>query len=243
MADVIVKTENVHKSYSLGKTAVHALRGVTLDIYRGEYLCIMGPSGSGKSTFFNMVGGLDQPTEGKVVINGVDISKMRTDELSWLRCKTVGYVFQSFNLIDILTAMENVALPMSFVGMDEQESFDKAARILERVGLGHRLHHLPDAVSGGQRQRIAIARALANDPAIILADEPTGNLDIHTGEEIIRLLKELTEESGTTVVTVTHDMKMFDISDRIVWIRDGQIERVADRSELNIRVGGVGGGK
>jgi putative ABC transport system ATP-binding protein len=186
-----------------------------------------------------MVGGLDQPSRGQVTINNAEISKMRSDELSWLRCKTVGYVFQSFNLIDILTALENVSLPMTFVGMDPEEANDKAARILEKVGLGHRLHHLPDAVSGGQRQRIAIARALANDPAIILADEPTGNLDIHTGEEIIKLLKKLTEESGTTVVTVTHDMKMFDISDRIVWIRDGAIERIAKRSELSIRIGGV----
>lgn len=239
MTKPIVEARDVCKTYTLGKTSVKALAGVTLDVFEGEYLCIMGPSGCGKSTFFNMIGGLDQPTTGDVRIRGQEIADMSGDELSWLRCKTVGYVFQSFNLVEILTALENVSMPMIFAGVDEAEAQERAAAILDKVGLGHRMDHLPEAVSGGQRQRIAIARALANNPAIILADEPTGNLDLHTGEEIIKLLKDLTQEFGTTVVTVTHDMKMFDISDRVVWLRDGQIVRVARRDELDIKVGGL----
>ena len=234
----IVTARNISKVYLLGKTKVQALKDVSLDIYEGEYLCIMGPSGSGKSTLFNIVGGLDTPTTGRITINNIDISSMNSNELSWHRCKTIGYVFQSFNLIDILTAQENVAQPILFSGIKEKEAMDKAAAILEKVGLAHRLTHLPSEVSGGQQQRIAIARALANDPKIILADEPTGNLDFNTGEEIINLLKSLTEEFGTTVITVTHDTKMFNISDRIVWIRDGLVERVANTKDLNIKVAG-----
>ena len=234
----IVTAKNISKVYLLGKTKVHALKDVSLDIYEGEYLCIMGPSGSGKSTLFNIVGGLDTPTTGQVTINNVDISLMNSNELSWHRCKTIGYVFQNFNLIDILTAQENVAQPILFSGFSEKEAMNKAATILEKVGLAHRLTHLPAEVSGGQQQRIAIARALANDPKIILADEPTGNLDFNTGEEIINLLKNLTKEFGTTVITVTHDTKMFNISDRIVWIKDGFVEKVANTKDLDIKVAG-----
>lgn len=237
--EVIVHVSEVWKTYQQGGHDLHALRGVSTDVYKGEYLCIMGPSGSGKSTLFNMVGGLDLPSKGLININGQDISKLSPDQLSYLRAQTVGYVFQSFNLIDILTAQENVSLPMIFNGTDEKEANEKAAKLLERVGLGHRLDHLPAEVSGGQQQRMAIARALANDPKIILADEPTGNLDLTTGESIIKLLKELSEEHGTTVIAVTHDMKMFNVSDRIIWIKDGNIDRVANRDELNIKVGGI----
>ena len=237
--EVIVNVDTVWKTYKQGEHDLHALKGVSAEVYAGEYLCIMGPSGSGKSTLFNMVGGLDIPTKGEVKINGYDIAKLKSDQLSYLRSKTVGYVFQSFNLIEILTAVENVALPMIFSGIDEDEANEKASKILERVGLGHRLHHTPSEISGGQQQRMAIARALANDPKIILADEPTGNLDLKTGESIIELLKELSQEKGTTVIAVTHDMKMFNVSDRIIWIKDGNIDRVANRDELDIKIGGI----
>lgn len=238
--EVIVKSEDVKKIYKLGSEEVHALAGVTLDVYRGEYLCIMGPSGSGKSTFFNMVGGLDTPSCGTLTIEGYDIGSLTKGQLAWLRCNKVGYIFQRFNLIDVLTALENVMLPLTFAGVETAEAEARSVEVLKAVGLGHRINHLPAEVSGGQQQRIAIARALANKPAILLADEPTGNLDLHTGEEIINLLKELSIENNTTVIAVTHDMKMFNVSDRVVWIRDGAIERVARRDEINIRVGGIG---
>lgn len=237
--DIIVTARDVSKIYQMGKLEVRALNGVSLDIRRGEYLCIMGPSGSGKSTFFNMVGGLDIPSLGELRIEGYDLRTLSSLELAWLRCNKVGYVFQQFNLIEVLTALENVVLPMVFAGIDQDEANDKAAKVLEQVGLGSRLHHLPSEVSGGQRQRIAIARALANRPPILLADEPTGNLDLKTGEEIINLMKDLSVQYGTTVVSVTHDMKMFHVSDRVCWIRDGRIERVANRDEIDIRVGGI----
>lgn len=237
--DVIVKAKDVKKIYQRGAEKVHALDGVSLEIYRGEYLCIMGPSGSGKSTFFNMVGGLDQPSVGILEIENHDISKLDSGQLAWLRCNKVGYVFQSFNLIEVLTAVENVSLPLAFAGVEEEEAEERAVEALKSVGLGHRLTHFPHEVSGGQQQRIAIARAIANKPPILLADEPTGNLDLHTGEEIINLMKQLSTKNGTTVVAVTHDMKMFNVSDRVVWIRDGKIERVSNRGDIDIRVGGI----
>jgi putative ABC transport system ATP-binding protein len=240
--NIIVKARDVRKIYKLGVEEVHALAGVSLDVYRGEYLCIMGPSGSGKSTFFNMVGGLDTPSSGLLEIEGMDISTMSQAQLAWLRCNKVGYIFQSFNLIEVLSALENVTLPMTFSGISDEEAEARAVEVLKQVGLGHRIHHLPGEVSGGQQQRIAIARALANKPSILLADEPTGNLDLYTGEEIIKLLKDLSVENNTTVIAVTHDMKMFHVSDRVVWIRDGAIERVARRDEIDIRVGGIKGG-
>lgn len=237
--EIIVKAHDVHKVYQLGAEEVRALAGVTLDVYRGEYLCIMGPSGSGKSTFFNMVGGLDTPTRGVLEIEGQDISTLTKAQLAWLRCNKVGYVFQSFNLIEVLTALENVTLPMTFAGVETAEAEERAVTILKQVGLGHRLHHLPKEVSGGQQQRIAIARALSNRPAILLADEPTGNLDLVTGEEIINLLKQLSVENNTTVIAVTHDMKMFNVSDRVVWLSDGCIDRIARREEIDINIGGI----
>ncbi len=239
--EVIVRAVDVHKVYRMGVEEVRALDGVTLDVYRGEYLCIMGPSGSGKSTLFNMIGGLDTPTRGKLEIEGYDLSGLGKAQLAWLRCNKVGYIFQQFNLIDVLTALENVTLPMTFAGLSGEEAESRATEVLTRVGLGERLHHLPSELSGGQQQRVAIARALGNQPGIVLADEPTGNLDLITGERIINLLKELSVEIGTTVVAVTHDMKMFDVSDRVSWIRDGRIERVARRDEIDIQVGGVRG--
>jgi len=229
-----VETEDLAKYYKMGTYIVKALDGVNLKIRRGEYVSIMGPSGAGKTTLFNMIGGLDRPTRGKVYIDEVDISKLDAYELAWLRARKIGYIFQTFNLIPVLTALENVMLPMIFAGVRREERIRKARELLERVGLGDRLYHRPTELSGGQQQRVAIARALANDPAIVLADEPTGNLDLQTGLRIVQLLKELNVERGVTVITATHDLKMIDVSDRIVWIRDGMIERVEERAAIEL---------
>jgi putative ABC transport system ATP-binding protein len=232
-----VQTQDVRKVYKMGKIEVHALRGVSLDILEGEFLAIMGPSGSGKSTFFNMIGGLDKPTGGKVFIDEVDIAQLDAYELAWLRCRKIGYIFQSFNLIPVMTCFENVMLPMTFAGVPSEEAFERSCNILRQVGLGHRLTHKPPQMSGGQQQRIAVARALANQPAILLADEPTANLDTKTGQEIIDLLVGLCRDLGVTVICATHDMKMLDKCDRVVWIRDGQCDRIEDRANIDIQVG------
>ncbi len=239
--DMVVRTRGVKKVYDLGKVKVEALRGIDLEIRRGEYISIMGPSGSGKSTLFNMIGGLDKPTEGRVYIDEVDVAQLDAYELAWLRCRKIGYIFQTFNLIPVMTALENVTLPMIFAGMNPDDARDKGVELLKRVGLGDRVHHKPYELSGGQQQRVAIARALANDPAIILADEPTGNLDLKTGKEIINLLKTLNREKQVTVISATHDLKMIDVSDRIFWIRDGRIERVERRADISIEVGEIEG--
>ncbi|MBM4037585.1 MAG: ABC transporter ATP-binding protein [Planctomycetes bacterium] len=223
----------------MGSVETHALRGVSLDIFAGEYMSIMGPSGSGKSTLFNMIGGLDKPTSGKVFIDEVDIAQLDAFELAWLRCRKIGYVFQTFNLIPVMTCLENVSLPMVFAGLSADDAREKAAGLLKLVGLGERLKHKPPQLSGGQQQRVACARALANDPAILLADEPTGNLDLKTGEEIIELLHRLKEEHGVTIITATHDMKMLAVSDRVVWIRDGLCDRIEERKALDIRIGEI----
>jgi len=218
----------------MGPVTVKALDGVDMKIKRGEYLSIMGPSGSGKSTLFNMVGGIDRPTRGRVYIDGVDIAKLDAYELAWLRCRKIGYIFQTFNLIPVLTAMENVTLPMIFAGVGREERVARAREILETVGLGDRLDHKPAELSGGQQQRVAIARALANRPVIILADEPTGNLDLETGLDIINLLREMNKNEGVTVIAATHDLKMLDVSDRIVYLRDGRVDRYETRAEVYI---------
>ncbi|HID95032.1 MAG TPA: ABC transporter ATP-binding protein [Candidatus Latescibacteria bacterium] len=237
----IVRTEDLKKIYKMGSTEVEALSGVNLEIQAGEYLSIMGPSGSGKTTLFNMVGGLDKPTSGKVYIDEVDVAQLDAYELAWLRCRKIGYIFQTFNLLPVMTALENVTLPMTFAGMSSDEARDKGVALLTRVGLGDRILHKPSELSGGQQQRVAVARAMANDPAIILADEPTGNLDLTTGREIIELLRELNEESGVTIISATHDMKMLSVSDRVVWIRDGKIERIERREDIEISVGTIRG--
>ncbi len=241
MRQAVVRTQQVKKVYRMGDTDVHALRGVDLEIYTGEYMSIMGPSGSGKSTLFNMVGGLDKPTEGKVYIDEVDVAQLDAYELAWLRCRKIGYIFQSFNLIPVMTALENVTLPMVFAGLTSDEARDKGIDLLKKVGLGDRHSHKPFELSGGQQQRVAVARALANDPAIVLADEPTGNLDLRTGTEIIELLKSMNESSGVTVISATHDHKMLSVSDRVVWIMDGQVDRIALREDLDIETVAVGG--
>jgi putative ABC transport system ATP-binding protein len=242
-AENTVRVRNVIKRYEMGTVIVEALRGISLEIQRGEYISFMGPSGSGKSTLFNMIGGLDKPTDGRVYIDEVDIAQLDAYELAWLRCRKIGYIFQSFNLISVMTALENVTLPMIFAGVPTDEGIEKAVELLTMVGLGDRIQHKPLELSGGQQQRVAIARALANDPAIVLADEPTGNLDLNTGREIIALLKRLNEENGVTIISATHDLKMLDVSDRIFWIRDGRVERVGSRSEVALEVGTLEGEK
>ncbi|MGD0091986.1 MAG: ABC transporter ATP-binding protein [Planctomycetota bacterium] len=237
--DVIVRARDLRRVYRIGGEEVHALRGINLHVFAGEYMSLMGPSGSGKTTLFNMLGALDKPTSGSVYIEEVDVAKLTPAELAWLRCRKVGYIFQTFNIIPVMSALENVTLPMIFAGLGPEQAGAKGAQLLQRVGLGRRLHHKPFELSGGQQQRVAIARALANDPAIILADEPTGNLDLKTGEEIIALLRELCDEKEVTVITATHDMKMLTVSDRIVWICDGLVERIGLREQLKIEVGSL----
>jgi len=229
-----VQVKNVHKNYLLKGETIQALRGVDIDIERGEYLSVMGPSGSGKTTLFNIIGGIDHPTEGTVVIDNVDLSGMSSKELAWLRCRKIGYIFQTFNLIPVLSALDNVALPMIFTGMPPEERIKKATELLNLVGLGDRLDHRPTQLSGGQQQRTAIARALANDPTIILADEPTGNLDLATGFSIVQLLYRLKVEKSTTVICATHDLKMIDVSDRVLFLRDGLIESSEKRRTLTL---------
>lgn len=224
--DMIIELEDLMRHYEMGGVKIRALDGVDLQISRGEYLSIVGPSGSGKTTLFNLVGGLDRPSQGKVYIDGVDISQLDAYELAWLRCRKIGYIFQTFNLIQVLTALENVALPTVFAGLPRDEGLEKAQKLLSNVGLGDRVDHRPTELSAGQQQRVAIARAMANDPAIILADEPTGNLDLNTGMEIIDLLHGLNKTRGMTLIAATHDLKMIKASDRIVWMRDGKIEKI-----------------
>lgn len=229
---VIARSENVTRRYTLGAEEVWALKGVSLDIYEGEYLSIMGPSGSGKSTFFNMIGALDIPTSGTIHFMGEDLFKMPEEKQAWVRCNKIGYIFQSYNLITVMSARENVALPAVLRGASPDEATAAAEEVLRQVGLGHRLDHLPMQLSGGQQQRVAIARALVNKPSVILADEPTGNLDTRTGQEVIELLASLQRDHGCTIITATHDVKMLKISDRIAWIRDGQLDRLETRETI-----------
>ena len=237
--DYVVRAIDVTKIYQLGDSETYALRGVELDIFRGEYMAIMGPSGSGKTTLFNMIGGLDKPTEGMVFIDEVDIAALDSYELAWLRCRKIGYIFQSYNLLPTLTALENVTMPMTFANVNPDDCRDRGYELLTKVGIGDRWNHRPGRMSGGQQQRVAIARALANRPAIVLADEPTGNLDLKTGADIIAMLKDLCKELGVTIISATHDHKMLDICNRVVWIRDGTIERIERREDLDIRVGSI----
>ncbi len=235
----LIEIRGVERTYHMHGGSVKALQGVDLDIFEGEYISIMGPSGSGKSTLFNMIGGLDRPTAGTLKVSGVALSDLNSRDLAWFRCCRIGYIFQSFNLIPTLTAHQNVMLPCTFRMLDDKTAYDKASEALEAVDLGHRMHHHPYELSGGQMQRVAIARALANDPQIILADEPTGNLDLKTGELIIALMRKLNQERGVTVITVTHDHKMLSASDRIVWFGAGCIDRIQLRDDLNIEVGHI----
>jgi putative ABC transport system ATP-binding protein len=237
--NAIIRVFDVTRRYRLGQEIVWALHGISLDVYEGEYLSIMGPSGSGKSTLFNMIGALDIPTTGKIEFMNEDLFALPEDKQAWIRCNKIGYIFQTYNLVMVMTALENVALPMILRGEPKAQAHQRATEILDSVGLGHRTDHLPSQLSGGQMQRVAIARALANNPSVILADEPTGNLDSKTGEEIILLLQRLQQEHGVTIITATHDVKMLSISDRIAWIRDGKLERLEAREDVNISTGGM----
>ena len=214
LEEFVVEIDDVYKEYTLGKVKIHALQGVSFKIKREEYVSIMGPSGSGKSTIFNAIGGLDTVTSGEIFIDQVDIAELDAYELAWLRNRKIGYIFQTFNLLLAFSAQENIEIPMVFAGVPREDRKKKSKEILKMVGLEDRAKNKPGQLSGGQQQRVAIARALANDPAIILADEPTANLDLATGLEIIGLLKRLNEEQGTTIVSATHDLKMISISDR-----------------------------
>ena len=220
-------------------THVHALRGLTLKVHEQEFFAIMGPSGSGKSTLFNQIGALQSPTSGEVLIEGVNLAGLSPQQLAAVRCFELGYIFQTYNLLPVMSALMNVALPTIFAGMSTAEGEKRAMECLSIVGLDDRAHHIPSELSGGQQQRVAIARAFVNKPRIILADEPTGNLDSNTGQEIINYMKTLNEETGTTIITVTHDDKMLSVADRMAWIRDGRLERIAQRDEIDIRMGSI----
>jgi len=222
--DIVVRTAGLTRRYKMGDAFVDALRGVDLAISRNEFVALVGPSGSGKSTVLNLIGGLDRPTSGQVWINGIELSASDERTLTRHRRQQVGFVFQSFNLLPRLTAEENVALPLMFSGVPEKERQARARALLERMGLGPRLAHRPTQLSGGEQQRVAIARALVGQPALLLADEPTGNLDTVTGAEIMALLKELNQEQGLTLLAVTHDPEVAAFADRIVKLRDGQVE-------------------
>ena len=218
-----IKFENVWKIYKLGTVEVAALRGLSIEIKRGEHLAMMGPSGSGKSTFLHLAGALDRPTKGRVVIEGRDPSKLNDDELSKLRNRYIGFVFQTFNLIPRLTALENVMLPLVVRGVNGSERRKRAIEALEQVGLGDRINHRPTELSGGEQQRVAIARAIVTRPRIVLADEPTGNLDSASAKEIVKVLSRLNRELGITLVVVTHDPEVASAAERMVKIRDGVI--------------------
>jgi putative ABC transport system ATP-binding protein len=219
-----VRAENLHKSFVLGSNAVGALRGVDFTVARGEFVAVMGPSGCGKTTLLNLVGGIDVPSRGGVWVDGVEISRLSDDELTDLRRDRLGYVFQFYNLIPTLTARENVETPMQFRGKSKSERRERASALLARVGLGDRADHKPSELSGGEQQRVAIARALANDPALVLLDEPTGDLDTATGKEILGLLQKLNQEEKVTLLVATHDAAVAAISSRVVRLRDGRIE-------------------
>jgi putative ABC transport system ATP-binding protein len=231
VAKAIIDIRNVTKELRLGQHVVHALRGVTFQVYEGEIVSIIGPSGSGKSTLLGIMGGLDTPTNGQVFIDGVDVTKMNEDKLTEIRNEKIGFIFQFFNLIPTLTALENVALPVQFARQVKFNPTKRARELLALLGLDDRTHHRPSQLSGGQQQRVAIARALANNPPLILADEPTGNLDQESGEIVLNALKQIREKSGTTVVLVTHDRELAQRGDRILTLVDGTITGMMDTQE------------
>jgi putative ABC transport system ATP-binding protein len=223
-SSVLIRTEDLWKTYVMGDEEVHALRGVSVNVDRGEYLAIMGPSGSGKSTLMNLIGCLDTPTRGTYDLNGRQVASMNDDELAYVRNKEIGFVFQTFNLLPRATALHNVELPLIYNGTSAEQRIDMAKRALEMVDLGDRMTHRPNQLSGGQRQRVAIARALVNNPSLILADEPTGNLDTKTGLEIMNLFDRL-HQAGNTIILVTHEHDVAAYANRIIHIRDGKVEK------------------
>ncbi|HDN79910.1 MAG: macrolide ABC transporter ATP-binding protein [Chloroflexi bacterium] len=223
MAETIVRTEDLWKEFPMGSSTVQALKGVNIEVEKGEFLCVMGPSGSGKSTLLNLIGGLDRPTRGRVIVKGKDLASLDENALALYRRQEVGFVFQAFNLIATMTALQNVELPMVFARVPYRHRHKRARELLEMVGLGHRLYHRANELSGGEQQRVAIARALANAPSIILADEPTGNLDSRTGSEILELLRELNRSKELTVIVVSHNPMVMSYAHRVVHLRDGEI--------------------
>lgn len=226
--DITLKVIDLQKYYFRGEETVKAVDGVDLEIARGEFISIIGPSGSGKTTIFNCIGALDKPTGGTVILDEIDLAELDTHEMAWLRCRKIGYIFQTYNIIPVMTALENVNLPMIFGGRNSEEAFNRSIEILKSVGLGDRLDHKVGELSGGQQQRVAIARAFSNNPAIILADEPTANLDRKTGEDIISILKKMNQEKDITIICATHDKKIIQGSDKVIWLRDGKIEKIQD---------------
>jgi len=225
----VIRLEHIHRVYSTGEFEVHALRGVSIEIQRGEYVAIMGPSGSGKSTLMNLIGCLDTPSKGSYLLNNKQVSQMNDDELARIRNEEIGFVFQTFNLLPRATALQNVELPLVYAGVASKDRHARALQALDRVDLTSRKTHRPNELSGGQRQRVAIARALVNNPSILLADEPTGNLDSKTGEEIMGLFARL-HEGGNTIVLVTHEPEIASHAHRVIHIKDGQVEKDTTRS-------------
>lgn len=223
MANPLIQITNIKRDFVLGNEVVYVLKGIDLEINKGEYVALMGPSGSGKSTLMNLLGCLDTPTSGSYILNGKDVSKMHDDELAEIRNKEIGFVFQTFNLLPRTTALDNVALPMVYAGFSKSERKVRAEEVLNQVGLADRMDHQPNQLSGGQRQRVAVARALVNNPSIILADEPTGNLDSKTSEEIMKLFGDI-HKLGNTVIVVTHEEEVAAYAHRIIRLRDGMIE-------------------
>lgn len=236
---VIIRTVNLEKYYIKKNVITEALRGVDCEIYNGEFISVMGPSGSGKSTFFNMIGGLDSPSSGRVFIDEVDVAQLSANELAFLRCRKIGYIFQSYNLIPYMTALENITTSMAFAGVHPDEARKRGMSLLDLVGLRNRWTHKPIEMSGGQQQRVAIARSMANNPEILLCDEPTANLDLQTGREILEILRRLNKEREVTVISATHDYRMLDICDRLIWIRDGRVERIARRDEVRVEISSI----
>ena len=223
MIDNIISVRNLRKSYVMGDQTIHALQSISIEIRRNEYVALMGPSGSGKSTLMNLLGCLDSPTAGEYILNGQTVSKMTDSELAAVRNKEIGFVFQTFNLLPRMSSLENVALPLVYAGLPQKLRIEKAEHAMSLVGLGDRMHHKPNELSGGQRQRVAIARALVNDPAIILADEPTGNLDTKTSIEIMGIFEQI-HTAGNTVILVTHEPDIAEHAHRIIRVRDGLVE-------------------
>ena len=229
MTKALISIEDIHKSYLMGKEAVPALRGVSMEIEKGDFVCLMGPSGSGKTTLLNIVGGLDEPSRGHITIDGENLVAMDEDALAKLRLQKMGFIFQNYNLLANFTAQENVEAPMVLAKVGRKERQVRAAHLLERVGLADRAHHYPSELSGGQQQRVAIARALANHPSILIGDEVTGDLDSASGLEIMRLLAELNQE-GMTIIYVTHNPRMAEFASRLVYLYDGKLVRAAEAS-------------
>jgi putative ABC transport system ATP-binding protein len=229
----LIETRDLWKTYVMGEEEIHALRGVSIQIERGEYVAIMGPSGSGKSTLMNLIGCLDTPSKGSYLLNGKEVAAMNDDELARIRNEEIGFVFQTFNLLPRATALHNVELPLIYAGMPSKDRIERARQALEKVELMSRATHRPNELSGGQRQRVAIARALVNNPSILLADEPTGNLDSKTGQEIMGVFERL-HSAGNTIVLVTHEADIAAFAHRVISIRDGQVERDVVRSAQSL---------